>query len=309
VKHLGVTVLLALLAGSALSAVSEHPTAVTHTAYGRYERYTSVSAADLTARDVVVFVPEGAPPAEGYAVVYLQDGQNLFDPNTSMAHEPWAVDRATAEGHYPLIVVAIDNTAQRWPEYMPTSAYEAWPDAVKATALGTQVPPIADRYVDFLAGDLKPFIDTHYPTRRDAAHTFIAGSSMGGLISIYAMERHPDVFGRAAGLSTHWPSTTNFALYGQGPASADPTLALIANSTVDTLAAQLPDPANHRLWVDYGDQTLDQFYAPYAERFKTQAEARGWGASLAVRFYPGASHAEPSWRARFPEVLNFFFAP
>jgi enterochelin esterase-like enzyme len=309
VKRVYAATLWIFLAGAAMSAIPDHPSTVTHTAYGRYERYTAVSGPDLTPRDVVVFVPEGVPSAYGYAVLYMHDAQNLFDPNTSMAHEPWAVDQATAEGRYPLMIVAIDNTAQRWPEYMPTTAYDAWPESLKADALGKQSPPIADRYVDFLAGELKTFIDSHYPTRRDAAHTFIAGSSMGGLVSVYAMERHPEVYGRAAGLSTHWPSTTNFALYGQGPASADPKLSVIANTTVDTLVEHLPDPAQHRLWVDYGDQTLDQFYAPYAERFKAYAQERGWGSSLTMRFYPGASHAEPSWRARFPDVLAFFFAP
>jgi enterochelin esterase-like enzyme len=301
--------LCALWAPLSLAAMPAGPSATHDTEWGHYEQYVNVTPAHVAARDVTVFIPRGTAPKEGYAVLYVHDGQNVFDPATATAHEPWAIDRAVHDAGRPIIVVAVNNSAQRWSEYMPKSAYEALPEALQDLERDTQSAPLSDRYVDFLADELKPYIDSHYPTRRDAAHTYIAGSSMGGLVSIYAMERRPEVFGRAAGLSTHWPSTVHFALYGHGADSADPLLAIIGHVTVDTLAEQLPDPATHRLWVDYGDQTLDQYYAPYAERFRTQAAAHGWRSQLAVRRYPGASHAEPSWRERFPEVIEFLVAP
>ncbi len=276
---------------------------------GRYDHFDNFPSGKVISRNVVVFIPSGPPPDSGYAVLYMHDGHNLFDPAQAMGHEPWAADQAIAQGHFPLILVAIDNTSLRWPEYVPLNAYAALPEELALAAQGSEPTPRSDAYVDFIADELKPFIDAHYPTRSDATHTFIAGSSMGGLISIYAMERRPDIFGGAAGLSTHWPATTNFALFGNGPDSADPRLAEIANLTVDTLADQLPNPRSHRLWVDYGDQTLDQFYAPYAHRFDDRARRNGWSDTLSVRAYPGTAHNEASWRSRFPEVLEFLLRP
>ena len=204
-----------------------------------------------------------------------------------------------------MIVVAIDNTPLRWAEYMPMPVYQTLPADLAEAARGQEHAPLSNEYVDFIALELKPFIDSHYPTRKDAQHTFVAGSSMGGLISIYALERRPETFSRAAGLSTHWPATTQFALFGRGPESADPRLEKIANHTVDRLAMGLPDPATHRLWVDYGTETLDVFYEPYALRFRDAAKDAGFGDSLVVRRFAGTAHNEASWRQRFPEVLRF----
>lgn len=276
---------------------------------GRYDYYDQFPSGKVIPRNVVVFVPAGPVPEHGYAVLYMHDGHNLFDPETAMGHEPWAADRAVNEGHRPVIIVGMDNTPLRWAEYVPLNVFAALPEELARAAQGNEPSPRSDAYVDFIADELKPFIDQHYPTRTDTAHTLIAGSSMGGLISIYAMERRPEIFGRAAGLSTHWPATTNFALFGKGPDSADPKLTDIAHLTVDTLADQLPDRQTHRLWVDYGDQTLDQFYAPYAQRFEERARKNGWHDSLSVRAFPGTAHNEASWRSRFPEVLDFLLRP
>ena len=280
------------------------------TTIGRYDHYDAFPSKKVIPRDVVVYVPEGPAPEQGYTVLYMHDGHNLFDPKTAMAHEPWAVDEAIHAGHHAVIVVGIENTQARWSEYVPITVVASLPPTLAVAARGSEADPVSDAYVDFITDELKPFIDQHYPTRNDAAHTLIAGSSMGGLISIYAMERRPDIFGRAAGLSTHWPATVNFSLFGQGPESADPRLTEIAHHTVDTLADELPDPKTHRLWVDYGDQTLDRYYAPYAQRFEERARRRGWGEdALRVKAFPGTAHHEPAWRSRFPEVLEFLLKP
>lgn len=304
IRLVALMVALTAQAGAAERVAQSH-----ETQWGRYDKYSNFGGQVTHARDVIVFVPAGPKPAEGYAVIYMHDGRNVFDPATSTGHQPWAADRAVNEGHFPAIVVAIDNTTLRWSEYMPQSVFAALPSTVVAAAQGKEPPPQSDAYVDFIADELKPWIDAHYPTRQDPAHTFIMGSSMGGLISIYAMERRPEIFGRAAGLSTHWTATTNFALYGTGPESADAELTVIANTTVDTLADHLPDAVSHRLWVDYGDRTLDQFYPTYAKRFEQRATNLGWGNSLAVRAIPDAAHDETSWRQRLPEILEFLFSP
>jgi predicted alpha/beta superfamily hydrolase len=144
------------------------------------------------ARRVWLYLPPGyaASPHQRYPVLYLQDGQNVFDEATAFAGE-WGVDETLNHlakeqpGRPGCIVVAIDNGgAHRLDEYSP------WANAeYKQGGEG-------DQYTNFLALTLKPYIDAHYHTRPDAAHTAIAGSSMGGLIAFYAGLKYPRVFGR-----------------------------------------------------------------------------------------------------------------
>ncbi len=123
-----------------------------------------------------------------YPVIYMQDGQNLFNEQTAFAGE-WGIDECldTLESklNKECIVVGIDNGGdKRMTEYNP------YDDAKYGKGEGKQ-------YLDFIAATLKPYIDKNYRTLKDAQHTFIAGSSMGGLIAMYALVQYPDVFGGA----------------------------------------------------------------------------------------------------------------
>jgi predicted alpha/beta superfamily hydrolase len=144
------------------------------------------------ARRVWLYLPPSYASArlKRYPVLYLQDGQNVFDEATSFSGE-WGVDEtlnelaAAGQRNANCIVVAIDNGGEhRLDEYSP------WTNAeYKKGGEG-------DQYTNFLALTLKPYIDAHYRTRPDAAHTAIAGSSMGGLIALYAGLKYPMLFGR-----------------------------------------------------------------------------------------------------------------
>ena len=143
-------------------------------------------------RRVWLYLPPGYAAARGrrYPVVYLQDGQNVFDEATSFSGE-WGVDEtlnqlaASGQRNAECIVVAIDNGGER-----RLDEYSPWPNAeYKKGGEG-------DQYTDFLARTLKPYIDAHYRTWPDAAHTVVAGSSMGGLIALYAGLKYPRIFGR-----------------------------------------------------------------------------------------------------------------
>ncbi len=124
---------------------------------------------------------------KSYPVLYMQDGQNLFNEQTAFDKE-WGVDECldtlAVQLHKECIVIGIDNGEKRMNEYNP---YDN-----DSLGKGEGKP-----YVDFLALTLKPFVDAHYRTLKDASNTFIAGSSMGGLISLYALIAHPEVFGAA----------------------------------------------------------------------------------------------------------------
>ncbi len=126
--------------------------------------------------------------AKNYSVIYMQDGQNLFNEQTAPYGE-WGIDECLDSLQRQLrrdcIVVGIDNGGEkRMTEYNP------YDNDKFGKGEGNQ-------YIDFLAQTLKPFIDGHYRTLKDAPHTYIAGSSMGGLISFYAVIKYPDVFGGA----------------------------------------------------------------------------------------------------------------
>ncbi len=135
-------------------------------------------------RRIWIYLPEDASQKK-YPVIYMHDGQNLFDDTSSYAGE-WGVDEMmdSVQGQK-AIVVGIDNGREyRLPEYLP------YPHEKYGKAEGKE-------YVQFIVKTLKPWIDRHYRTLKDRKHTFIAGSSLGGLISVYAMLQYPKVFGGA----------------------------------------------------------------------------------------------------------------
>ena len=144
-------------------------------------------------RRVWTYLPDGYVASKtNYPVLYMQDGQNVFDDATSYAGE-WGVDECLDTMKKKCIVVAIDNGLdERLNEYCP---YNFSLTGIAANAVSGRGE--GNQYLDFLVKTLKPFIDKKYRTFKDKRHTFIAGSSMGGLISMYAVLKYPDVFGAA----------------------------------------------------------------------------------------------------------------
>jgi predicted alpha/beta superfamily hydrolase len=116
------------------------------------------------------------------------------------------------------------------------------------------------------------------------------GSSMGGLISLYAISQYPDVFYGAGCVSTHW-SAGEFAI-------------------VEEMAKRLPDPASHKLYFDYGTVGVDAPYEPYQLKFDAHLRARGYeeGKNWMTRKFEGADHNEAAWQARVDIPLGFLFS-
>jgi predicted alpha/beta superfamily hydrolase len=164
-----------------------------HTVVGTVKVLEGVESPQLgNARDLLVYLPPSYTQGDRrYPVIYMHDGQNLFDRATSFGEE-WEVDQtledASAEG-LETIVVGIPNNEKRLDEYSP------FRDA------GHKQGGKGDAYVDFIVHTIKPIIDRDFRTRPERQATGIAGSSMGGLISLYAFFRSPDVFGFAGVMS------------------------------------------------------------------------------------------------------------
>ena len=273
--------------------------------HGRIDRLADFASRHVDARNVDVWLPDGyeASKAAGkrFNVIYMHDGQMLFDAATTWNHQAWAVDatltRLMQEGRVPpTMVVGISSIAAlRHAEYYPEKflAHVAEPLRGRFIAEALNGRPQADAYLRFLVEELKPEIDRRFPTLPDAAHTTVMGSSMGGMISIYAMNEYPGVFGAAGGLSTHWPGL-------RVPNAALPLAAF------EYLRDHLADPAGHRLYMDRGTTTLDALYAPYQPFVDELVRERGYTAANSLsRVFDGEGHDEAAWARRLEIPLTF----
>jgi len=266
-------------------------------ATGTLESWQDVPSAHVAARNVDVWLPPGyaTNPDKRYPVLYMHDGQNLFDPSLSYyTQTDWGVDEAMtkliAEGRVrEAIVVGVWNTPLRLQEYMPVRPVTGASLPIGVEGMG-ELPVssiVSDAYLAFLVDELKPFIDKTYRTKPGRDDTFVMGSSMGGLISLYSVAEYPRVFGGAGAVSTHWP---------------------IGNGVViDWLATHLPDPRTHRLYFDHGTATLDAQYAPFQQRMDAIVRARGYveDRNFMTRVFEGAEHSERAWRQRVDVPLQF----
>jgi predicted alpha/beta superfamily hydrolase len=259
-------------------------------------------------RNVDIWLPEGYSSSKKYAVLYMHDGQALFDSTLMWNHEEWGVDEtmcklAEDKKIKDYIVVGIWNTPKRFPEYFPQKPFYSMSaaDQQKILAIGRDknAPllgngPVSDNYLKFLVRELKPYIDAHYSTLRGQKNTFTMGSSMGGLISMYAICEYPKVFGGAACMSTHWPGIFTTV---DNPIPA---------AFLSYLATHLPSPMHHKIYFDYGSATLDAMYKPYQLRADSIMKAHVYSdANWLTREFPGDDHSERSWGRRLANPLLF----
>ncbi|HEY5079836.1 MAG TPA: alpha/beta hydrolase-fold protein, partial [Opitutaceae bacterium] len=153
--------------------------------------------------------------------------------------------------------------------------------------------PQGDNYLRFMVEELKPAIDRKYATLPDRNHTLAMGSSMGGILSLYAICEYPEVYGRAGCLSTHWTG-----LFERNAA--------IPQAIFDYLERHVPDPRSHRIYFDHGTETLDALYAEpqtLADHiFREKGYCEG---NFESRAFPGASHSEEAWAKRVAVPLEF----
>ncbi|WP_379922333.1 alpha/beta hydrolase [Erythrobacter sp. R86502] len=277
---------------------------------GRLIGYERIAAAGLPDQRLTIWLPPGYDAgARRYPVVYMHDGHNLFDLSQSNFNKIWAADKAmlavvesgTVEPH--IIVGIWAPGADRYRQYLPRSAYDAARKGLRAQMdAAAKGPVVSDRYLAWIAGPLKAWVDSSFRTRPGRDDTAIVGSSMGGLMSCYAFLERPEVFGRAGCVSSHWP-----AVDPQAVADGDSALASLWD---EWFAARLGEPAGRRVWFDHGTATLDAYYAPYQNVVDARMTAAGWqkGRDWESRVYDGAEHEENAWAARLPEIFGWLLA-
>lgn len=304
--------LLSAIAALLLSTACAAAEPVPQPAAGHIDRLAAFPSQYVPARTIDVWLPPGYPGHGNYAVLYMQDGQMLFDAETTWNRQEWRADetaaRLMAEGRVrPFIIVGVHNGGlNRSREYFPQKPFEALPKGERRALLNPTAgqPSLfsgsiaSDAYLKFLVEELKPYIDAHYAVHPDAANTAVLGSSMGGLISWYAIAEYPQVFGGAAALSTHWP--------GALPRPDNPVPA----GFFAYMRAHLPDPATHRLYFDHGTATLDAWYPALQAKADAVMREKGYAAThWQTRQFEGAEHNENAWAARLEIPLQFLFPP
>jgi predicted alpha/beta superfamily hydrolase len=241
------------------------------------------------ARTIAVWVPPGydREPHRRFPVLYLHDGQNLFDPQTAFAGQPWWADEVTehevrAGRVAPLLLVGVANTPDRLREYGPRPCGPGRAD------------DLSRAYGRFLVEEVKPFIDSHYRTLDGPEHTGVGGSSMGGLISLYLCRWYPGVFGRCAALSPSlWWDRESFRL---------------------NLGVYPVWLGRCRVWLDMGTREGNTDEAATAlvrraRRLARELERHGLrpGEGLWYEEVEGGQHNEAAWGGRLGRVLRFLF--
>ena len=277
---------------------------------GTIRHFENFTSNFVKPRNVDVWLPLGYEPTKKYAVLYMQDGKALFDAGIMWNHQEWGVDevlgKLLAEKKIKdCIVVGVSNTeVTRHNEYLPQKPFESLDKAGQDTILSARRAsgePVyreftirSDNYLRFLVKELKPFIDSSFATLKDQKNTFIAGSSMGGMISLYAICEYPRVFGGAACLSTHWT--------GIFRADNNPFPAVM----MKYLAKKLPSPKQHRIYFDHGTATLDSLYAPFQQHVDSIMKAKGFSSeNWVTKVFSGADHSENSWNKRLSIPILF----
>lgn len=297
------TILFAVFILTLINVAAQN-TVIPKVSSGKIIRIINFPSQYVDPRTIDIWLPEHYSPRKKYAVLYMHDGQMLFDSSITWNHQAWAVDSTLGalirkRKIRDCIVVGIwNNGLQRHAEYWPQKAFALLSDSAREIILrekkilnasgSIRREPISDQYLKFIVTELKPYIDSNFSVYPDLSHTFIAGSSMGGLISLYTLCEYPQVFGGAACLSTHW---TGIYRLNNNPAP---------DCILQYLASHIPDPSTHKIYFDHGDKTLDSLYVPLQPRVDSLFKASGFTSSnYKSKYFPGEDHSENAWRKRF----------
>lgn len=276
---------------------------------GKIVRIENFSSKYITSRNVDIWLPKGYSDSTKYSVLYMHDGKELYDPEQSWTKYAWDIDDVASELMLKnivkdFIVVGIWNGGPtRHQDYFPQKPFEGLTQAEKDTVVAQLqragrtkevFKPQSDKYLQFIVKELKPYVDKKYSVHTGRENTFIAGSSMGGLISLYAICEYPKIFGGAACLSTHWVGT--FTLENNP----------VPNSFIKYLSKKLPNPNTHKIYFDYGDQTLDALYPKIQIKVDDLMKSKGYSdTNWITKYFPGDDHSEKSWCKRLHIPLEF----
>lgn len=272
---------------------------------GVINRLVNFKSKFVDPRNIDIWLPPNYDAAgmKKFPVLYMHDGQSLFEPGHTFTDEEWGVDEmmthlAKKNQIREAIVVGIWNTDKRFREYQPNKPFNYLLPTEKEIRDNLDSiyggGALGDDYLRFIVEELKPFVDQNFLSLTDRENTYVMGSSMGGMISIYAITEYPDVFIGAACLSTHYPLILDDA----------PNIPPII---IRYFKSHLPRTGEHKIYFDYGTETHDAWYEPYQNQMDNVMEEIGYirNENWITLKFEGEEHSEIAWRKRLDIPLNF----
>ena len=303
-----ILLVLPLLFLSHSSQATENLPSVTK---GKIERISSLNSQWIDSSFVDIWLPPGYSNKQKYDVLYMHDGRMLFDATTTWNKQEWQVDEVAGtlieqKKVKPFIVVAIPNAgSKRHSQYFPQKPFESLSPRTQESMYQKESSPgnplfdgriYSDNYLKFIVTEVIPYVESHYSVNTGGEHRYLAGSSMGGLISWYGLLEYPNEFAGAICMSTHWLGTFD-----------DNEVAFQTFFTY--IEQKLPQLTTKKIYFDHGDKTLDAMYPKLQQKidnlFKQQKFPEKQWRSL---FFPGENHSENSWSKRLHIPLEFMFA-
>ncbi len=306
---------LALFAAVPAAATADDPSQMTpKVSEGRVVAWRDMDGGLAGKMSVWVWLPPGYDAEKGrrYPVLYMHDGQNLFDKDMTKFNQEWGMDEAiprmARQGDLrPWIVVGVQSPRSRYDTLFPQKLFAFLPpdfqQKVRTLDTGDPHGPLAgDAYLKFVVGTVKKRVDAGFRTFPGREDTAVMGSSMGGLMAFYAMAEYPMVFGAAAAVSMHVAlgSPTEKGMNHAARAAE------VATAFRRYLATSRMRPGINRLYIDHGTGTLDGSYGPYSSALMPVFRAAGWrGSGFMFRTFAGAEHNETAWAQRVDIPLAF----
>ncbi len=266
---------------------------------------------------VWIWLPPGydADVSRRFPVLYMHDGQNLFDARLTAYDQEWQMDEAISRLHRQgdlrrWIVVGVQSPTSRYRALFPEKILGLLPPGLKKRVIDLDIGEpksefAGDAYARFLALTVKPRVDREFRTLAGPGDTAVMGSSMGGLMAFYVMAEYPHLFGQAAAVSMH----VALAQASEEGVDHEAAAGEVAEAFRRYLATSAMRPGTNRLYIDHGTGTNDGSYGPYSAALVKLLNGAGWAApDLVFRTFAGAEHNETAWAQRVDIPLAFLDA-
>ena len=265
---------------------------------GSIEKIYDLQSNFVDSRPIYVWLPHNFDPKKKHDLLIMHDGQNLFDGTKTWNGQEWELDewasKLISENELSsFIIIGIHNSGKkRWSDYFPEKAYSFVPDS---NYLGGLKPELnADQYLKYIVKEVIPFIEEKYLKSSYDYKTIIGGSSMGGLISMYAVFEYANVFDGAICMSTHWPGAI---VMENNP---------LPEAIFKYMTENIPLSNKKRFYFDYGDKGLDEHYPQYSKIIDSLFLNNGYSQkNYKNLFFKNHWHSEEYWAKRVQIPLKF----
>lgn len=267
---------------------------------GYVERIYDFKSEYVDNRNVDIWFPENFSKGKKYDILIMHDGQNLFDRTKTWNKQEWKVDEWASklifdETVRPFIVIGIHSLAeQRWSEYFPEKAFYIEKNKFQSDLKTPKLK--ADKYLRFIVYELIPLIKQKYNLYNNDIKIISGGSSMGGLISMYAVFEYPKVFDGAICMSTHWPGE----IVNRNQ--------FLSKSIFKYMYNNIPASSDKKFYFDYGNKGLDVYYPQYSKTVDSIFLNNGYSIiNYKNIFFENELHNEDAWSKRLNIPLQFIF--